>query len=300
VIGAYADDGAISDVGSAYVFTRSGGVWTEQAKLTPPGGVSGDFFGIAVAIDGDTIVVGASGDDGGAPDGGAAHVFTRSGSVWTHQAELLAAGGAVSNGFGRSVDLDADTAAIGAGTADPGGLVDAGAAYVFTRSAGTWTQQGALAAGDGAAGDVFGSAVSVSGDTLVSGAWRNDQMADDAGSAYVFERTAGVWTERTKLVGGDGAADDRFGVSVGIDGGTIVVGAYRDDDSGTNSGSAYLYVRSGANWTQGGKAVADDAAAGDQFGISVAVDGDTALIGAFTDDAPGSNSGSAYAFVFAL
>ena len=157
-----------------------------------------------------------------------------------------------------------------------------------------------LVADDAAAGDYFGSSVSVSGSTIVVGARLDDDAGSNSGSAYVFEKDAtGAWVQAKKLVAADAAADDRFGISVSVSGSTIVVGANLDDKSSTitNSGSAYVFEKNATTgtWAQAAKLVADDAEAGDTFGVSVSVSGSTIVVGADYDDVDGKvNSGSAY------
>jgi len=293
VIGAYLDDDGGNASGSAYVFTRSGGVWTEQGKLTAFDAAANDFFGFSVSISGDTAVIGAYRDGSYT---GSAYVFTRSSGVWTQQGKLTASDAAVSDHFGYSVSVSGDTAVIGAYLDDDGGS-SSGSAYVFTRSAGVWTQQGKLTAFDAAYSDYFGLSVSISGDTAVIGARYDDDAGGESGSAYVFTRSAGVWTEQGKLTASDAGAEDVFGGSVSISGDTVVIGASGDDDGGSASGSAYVFVLDATGvWTQQGKLTASDAAASDWFGISVSISGDTAVIGADYDDDGGSNSGSAYVF----
>ena len=133
MVGACGDDvGANADQGSAYVFTRSGTTWSQQAKLTAADGAAGDWFGYSVAVSGDTAVVGAAGDDVGAnADQGSAYVFARSGTTWTQQAQLTAADGAAGDCFGRSVAVSGDTAVVGASDDDVGANTDQGSAYVF-------------------------------------------------------------------------------------------------------------------------------------------------------------------------
>ena len=160
-------------------------------------------------------------------------------------------------------------------------------------------EQAKLTASDAAAGDRFGLSVSIEGDTAVIGAHFDDDAGSLSGSAYVFVRSAGIWSQQAKLTAGDAAAGDRFGVSVSIEGDTVVVGAFLDGDAGFASGSAYVFVRSGTSWTQQAKLTASDAAIEDQFGFSVSIEGDTAVVGAFADDDAGSFSGSAYVFELA-
>ena len=143
------------------------------------------------------------------------------------------------------------------------------------------TEVAKLTASDAAADDVFGNGfVSISGDTAVVGAYLNDDAGTDSGSAYVFVRNGTSWTQQAKLTASDAAAGDQFGFAVSISGDTAVVGAFGNDDAGSNSGSAYVFVRSGTSWTQQAKLTASDAAAGDGFGVPVSISGDTAVVGA--------------------
>ena len=184
--------------------------------------------------------------------------------------------------FGESVAVEGDIALVGApfgpGNLDP----SQGAAYVFVRSGTDWVQQARLTAGDGANGDAFGSSVALSGDTALVGASLDDiGSAVDQGSAYVFLRSGTTWTQQAKLVAADGAAGDQFGDSVALSGDTALVGALLDDIGGVaNRGSAYVFVRDGASWTQQARLLASDGGLNHQFGVSVAISGDVALVGA--------------------
>ncbi|MBI4701376.1 MAG: hypothetical protein HY744_09490 [Deltaproteobacteria bacterium] len=171
-----------------------------------------------------------------------------------------------------------------------------GSAYVFVRSGATWTQQAKLLASDGAAGDEFGDSVSLSGDTALVSAFGDDNKSQDYGSAYVFVRSGAIWTEEAKLIASDGAKEDRFGDSVSLSGDSALVSASGDDNKGQDSGSAYVFLRTGASWAQEAKLLASDGAAKDFFGCSVSIGGDTALVGARYDDDKGGDSGSAYVF----
>jgi hypothetical protein len=253
LVGAYWDD----DQGSVYVFTRSDGVWTQGAKLTAGDGEGYHRFGRSVDLDGDTALIG---------DYNSAYVFTRSGGVWRQQAKLTASDGTPSGDLGLSVALDGDTALVG----------DNGSAYVFVRSAGGWTQQARLTASDGAANDLFGYSVALDGHTALVGAYGDDDLDFNAGSVYVFTPSSSVWTQQAKLTARDGAAFDAFGFSVVLGGDIVLVGAPGDGQKGPNAGSTYIFTRSGGVWTQQGKLTAGDGAAGDFFGTSVALDGDTA------------------------
>jgi hypothetical protein len=295
VIGASADDNSGSNSGSAYVFVRSAGVWTEQQKLTASDGAATDLFGVSVAVDGDTAVIGALFDDDNGNNSGSAYVFTRSGTSWTQQAKLIASDGAADDVFGESVAVDGDTAVIGARLDDDNGAAS-GSAYVFIRSGTTWAQQAKLAAGDAAALDRFGLPVAVDVDTAVIGAHLDNDNGGNSGSAYVFTRSGTTWTQQQKLTASDGVASDFFGISVAMEADTAVIGASGDDDNGSSSGSAYVFTRSATTWTEQAKLSASDGAASDQFGRPVAVDADTAVIGARFNDDDGTDSGSAYVF----
>lgn len=206
-------------------------------------------------------------------------------------AKLTASDGAAFDLFGNAVATSGDTALVGALHSDAISG-DSGSAYVFVRSGNTWNQQVKLTPGDGAINDNFGRSLAISGDTAVIGAYNDDDNGTNSGSAYVFVRNGTTWSQQAKLTASDGAAGDRFGVSVAVSGDTAVVGSANDDDDGTNSGSAYVFVRSGTTWSQQAKLSASDGAPGDWLGYSVAISGETALVGAFQDDDSGTYSGS--------
>jgi hypothetical protein len=300
VVGANGDDiGENMNQGSAYVFIRSGGGWIEQQKLIANDGAANDYFGVRVAVSGDTLVVGAYCDDIGAnADQGSVYVFTRSNGVWTQQQKLVANGGLAGDIFGIAVALSGDTLAVGS-YADIGANYGQGSVYVFTRNGGVWTQQQQIIANDGDTGDVFGNAVALNDDTLVVGA-NGDDIGENMnqGSAYVFTRNGGVWTQQQKLTASDGAADDWFGGAVAVSGDTVVVGALLNNKGWTaDQGSAYVFTRSGGVWTEQQQLTADDGAANDNFGSTVAISDDTMVVGARMDDlGGGSDQGSAYIF----
>jgi hypothetical protein len=296
VVGVARDDhvgGA--DAGSAYAFVRTGGIWTEQAKLIASDAAASDQFGYSVAVSGDTAVVGAFQDDhAGGTNAGSAYIFTRSGTTWTEQAKLIASDAAANDNFGRSVAISGDTAVVGSYNDDHAGGVDAGSAYVFVRAGTIWTEQAKLTAG-AAANDKFGVSVAISGDTTVIGAYLAGPS--DAGAAHFFDRTGSVWTYYGSLTSLEVAANDFYGYSVALSGNTAVIGAYGDDNIlGTDAGSAYVWVRSGANWFAEGRMSDPDASANDRFGISVAVSGDKAVVGEYFDDTYGMDAGSAFIF----
>ncbi|MBN1514389.1 MAG: thrombospondin type 3 repeat-containing protein [Phycisphaerae bacterium] len=276
----------------------------DLAKLIDSDGAADDRFAGAVAIDGDTAIVGAAyNDPSDLTNAGAAYVFVRSGDEWVEQAKLTASDGATLSLFGSAVALHGDTAVIGAFWNSHSGFTGAGAAYVFTRSGGIWSRQAKLTASDPAMADQFGYAVALHGDTAVIGAPLDDHAGgSNAGSVYVFTRSGPgepVWTQQARLSAADADADDRFGDRVALDADTALIGARLDEHAvGANAGSAYVFVGAGSSWAQQAKLIAPDAEAVDNFGGALAIDGDTAVIGASTDDHSGrTNAGSAYVFV---
>lgn len=286
--------------GKAYVFVRSGTTWSQQAKLTANDGLPADGFGITVSISGDTVLVGAPRNDMGGTNTGAAYVFERSGAIWSQQAKLSASDRAAGDIFASAVSLFGDDAVIGSPGNDHLGS-SAGAAYVFVRAGGIWSEQGKLTASDGQSGDDFGHSVSTSGGDVLIGAFQDDDGGAEAGSAYVFTRSGTTWTQQAKLTSSEPAPGTWYGNSVAISGSLAVVGAYRHDGIDHNSGAAYVYVRSGAAWSQHAKLTAHDEAWADEFGSSIALSGNSAAFGAYGgDDAcpsdPYCNSGAAYVF----
>ncbi|TDJ67328.1 MAG: hypothetical protein E2O39_14925 [Planctomycetota bacterium] len=216
-------------------------------------------------------------------------------------AELEGADTAAGDRHGVSVDIDGERVIVGASRDDDNGETDSGSAYVYVRQGATWVQEAKVTAGAFAGGNYhFGQAVAISADTAVVGSPDDDDVANKAGSVYVFTRQGTLWTQQAKLVPLDVAAGDRFGWAVDIDGDVIVVGSKFDDDGVSNSGSAYVYRRSGTTWAQETKLHASDPASIAQFGDAVAIDGDTIVVGAWQDDGPGTGafffSGAAYAY----
>jgi len=274
LIGAEGDNDKGANSGSAYVFVRNGETWTQQAKLLASDGAIEDGFGRSVAVDGDTVVVGAEGDSDQGSLSGSAYVFIRNGGIWSQQAKLTASDGAFGDRFGSSVTLDGDTVLLGVRMDDDQGDTS-GSVYVFWRTGVIWTQQAKLTASDGAAFASFGASVALEGDTALIGAFG----AAFRGAAYMFMRNGSVWSEQTKFTANDVATGDRFGSSMALDGDTVLIGAWGDDNQGFDSGSAYVFTRTGTTWNQQTKLTASDGAPLDQFGVAVALQGDTALVG---------------------
>ena len=336
-------DNSVSNAGAAYVFVRSGTTWSQQAYLKASNADADDQFGYYVAISGDTIVVAAAYEDGNrtggeanntASNAGAAYVFVRSGTSWSQQAYLKASNTGAGDFFGTSVAISGETIVVSAPYEASNGSGEnnnsssaAGAAYVFVRSGTTWSQQAYLKASNPASGDYFGWSVSISGDSVVVGAHQEDSngtggqadnSAADAGAVYVFVRSGTTWSQQEYLKASTVGAGDYFGAAVAISGETIVVGAYREDSNGTggeadnsasDAGAAYVFVRSGTSWSQQAYLKASNAESSDFFGFSVVIAGDTVVIGAPQEDSSATgvdgnetnnsvtNAGAAYVYV---
>jgi hypothetical protein len=341
-VGAYGEDSAATGnesdnnapfSGAVYVFTRDGaGVWEQQAYVKASNTGERDQFGISVALDGDTLAVGASREDSAATgidgdesnndvtDAGAVYVFTRDGAgVWEQQAYVKASNTGAGDNFGHSVALSGDTLAVGAYLEDSTatGIDDnesdntapgSGAVYVFTRDgAGVWSQQAYVKASNTGASDEFGYSVALSGDTLAVGAHleasavtddESNNDAPDSGAVYVFTRDgAGVWSQQAYVKATNTGENDRFGYSVALSGDTLAVGAVGEDSAAigingdesdnneANSGAVYVFARDGAGvWSQQAYVKSSNAEAGDRFGRSVALSGDTLAVGAVLEE----------------
>jgi hypothetical protein len=328
----------------------------QQAYVKASNTDANDSFGRSVAVFGDTVVVGAvfessnatgvNGDetDNSALRAGAAYVFVRNGNMWSQQAYLKASNTDAGDRFGNSVSISDDTLLIGADSEDSNATgingnqadnnaQDSGAAYVFVRNGGTWTQQAYLKASNTNSFDIFGWSVAVSDNSAVVGAVDEDsdatgvngdefnENAGSSGAAYVFVRDGDTWTQQAYLKASNTDIADEFGFSVAISDTTVVVGAVYEssnatgvngdetDDSLISAGAAYVFVRNNDTWTQQAYLKASNTVIGNFFGGSVAVSSDTVVIGAIGDpsSATGVNgdqnnndapiSGAAYVFV---
>jgi len=289
VIGAYnAGTG-----GAVYVYRASDGA--ELAKLTASDAAAGDYFGISVDIDGDTVVIGATGDDDDGTSSGSVYVFEK--SIWgtySQVAKLTAADAAAYDRFGISVAIDGDIIVAGAWGDDDGGS-QSGSVYVFEKSwlGSTYGQVAKLTASDASTSDVFGLSVAIDSGTIVVGARGHGYY--DYGAAYVFRTTDG-WTTHTefKLTAADAGQDDHFGCSVAIDGNTVVVGAYDDVNNAASQWSSAHVFRTddgGATYVEVARLTPE--AEYDGFGVSVAISGETVVVGAYRKEA---HRGAAYVY----
>jgi len=295
----------------------------QEAFLKAANAESGDFFGWSVVIDGDTAAIGAVGErgDGSGPGdnsrraSGAVYVFSKSSGTWVQQAYLKAPNAEIEDGFGLSLALSGDTLVIGAPYEDSAAreidgddadnlAPDAGAAYVFVRNGSAWTRQAYLKASNADSEDQFGRSVAIDGDHVLVSAWLEssnavnvdgDQSNNDApgaGAVYAFERTGTSWVQTAYLKASNSGEGDWFGVSVAMDAGRAVVGAFYEDSAATgvngdgesnlepDSGAAYVFALTGSVWSPAAYLKASNTGEGDIFGASVAISGDTILIGA--------------------
>jgi hypothetical protein len=265
--------------GDAYVFVRSGAAWMQQGTLRGDDTLSKDDFGWAVAVSGDTAVVGAL---GAMESRGAAYVFTRSGATWTQQAKLVASDAAVGDTFGWGVAISGNTILVSA----PRKSVVRGAVYAFTRAGTTWSQQVKLTPDEPQANSFFGIKLALNGDDAIIGA----PFADNkAGRAYVFHRDGSTWMQQSTLIASDAAPGNFFGGGVDVDGPRAIVGAGGYDIG--SLGAAYVFVRNDSTWMEEAKLTS---AAAVRFGSDVAIRNDIAVIGA-----PDSNDNVGSAHVFA-
>ncbi len=318
--------------GAAYVFVRSGVEWSFQAYLKASNSDFGDYFGYSVAISGDTIVVGAPYEDSSATtvngdqeddsveEAGAAYVFVREDDTWNQQAYLKPDNTGYHDFFAQSVAISGDTIVVGARRED-GEYEDSGAAYVFTREEGNWSQQDYLKASNADEGDLFGYSVAISEDSIVVGApYENDEGVHYGGAGYVFVRDGSTWSEQARIIASNGDPGDFFGISVDISGDNIVIGAQgedsnamdvngdEDNDDANFAGAAYVFIWDEGGWSQQAYLKASNTESEDRFGHSVALSGNTVVVGAYYEDSDAagidgnqadnsaSESGAAYVF----
>jgi hypothetical protein len=298
VIGANFDDDLGLDSGSAYIFHHDGLSWQWETKLLASDGQPGDYFGRCVYISNGVIVVGSQHDDDSGISSGSAYIFNDNGGTWEEETKLIASDGEADDQFGIAVCISGDVVLIGAPRDDDLGS-NSGSAYIFRFDGEKWLEEAKLLASDGETGDYFGRRVSISGDVAVLGAPLSDDDGLSSGSVYIFRYDGETWTEETKLLALDADVDDMFGRAVSVSGNSLVIGAYHDDDSGYESGSAYYYLYNSTFWEEKAKLLASDGGEEDYFGEAVSLSGTVALIGVFKDNDLGHEAGSAYIFEFA-
>ena len=270
--------------GAAYVFTQTGGSWTEQQKLTASDPAAGDLFGAAVAVSGDVAAVGAYGKNGSQ---GAVYVFDRVGTTWLQSQKLTASDGSAGDRFGFSLSISGDTLVVGAYQQ----ASSKGAAYVFNRSGGTWTETQKLTADDSQGADLFGYSVAVDGNQIGIGA---TGRSGSRGAIYAFRLAGGTWVQSQVIAASDAAASDNLGRSIALSNGRLLAGAFGKNGS---QGAAYIFTLTGSTWGSETKLTANDAASGDQFGSACGLSGTTAIVAAPGCDPDGkTNAGASYVF----
>ena len=324
LVGVPLDDGgvinSIDDSGAVYVYVRNteSVTWALQEKLLADDPQAGDQFGFSVDVLGDTVIIGAPAEDEGGADAGAVYIFTRSGDTWTQQDKLVASDASVAANFGVSVALDNNSVVVGAD--QEGGV---GAAYVFTLSVATWSEQAKLNASDNASGDQFGLAVDISTDTVLVGAPKSDV---DVGAAYIFQRSTGIWSEQQKLLSSDLVAPfNQFGSAVSIADSTAVVSDfYAANQLNTNGygGAVFVFTNNAGLWSEQQKITVPTSPIAnifsneiggvvqmpiefrplanefDSFGYSVSLDDNYLVVGAPYYNSGSDRAGAAFVFDF--
>jgi meiotically up-regulated gene 157 (Mug157) protein len=279
VVGAPYSDEAGNSSGSVYVYNLDG---TGEVKITASDAAGDDVFGYSVAINEDKVIVGAYGNDDAASRSGSVYVYNTDG---TGEQKITASDGVYNSRFGWSVAVSDNHIVVGANGDDDRGIYS-GSVYVYNTDG---TGQMKITASDGAEFDSFGFSVAVTDNHIVVGAPNNDDPSN-SGSVYVYNLDG---TGQVKITASDGELGDAFGYSVAVSDNHIVVGAPEDDDAGSQSGSVYVYNLDG---TGEQKITASDGAQNDQFGYSVAIQGDKIIVGAQGDDDAGNRSGAVYVY----
>jgi len=271
-----------------FVYVRSGDTWALQHPIPSPGAAA-DWFGAAVAVDGNTMIVGAPTDDVAGANAGRAYVYTRSGTSWTKQGEF--AGETADDRFGTSVAVSGDVALVGAPMRNIGVDADQGAVYVFRRTAGVWAQSQVLTIPEGVAGDEFGMAVDIDGTTLAAAAPYADSEVPtpDAGRVYVFTDEPTGWLQQGGSIQPTTFNWANWGTQVSVSGNTLLIGV--------QNGVPRVYTRSGGVWTHQQALVPSSLNAADHLGAAVDLYGDTAVVGSWGLTVGGRlNNGGAFVF----
>lgn len=289
IVGALWDDHSnFTDAGSAYIFRRTNGQWEQQQKLVALAPQSFVLFGESVSLDGSTAAIGAYNDVQASTRVGSVFIFRNTGTQWQQIQRLRALDLGDGDQFGWNVSLQGETLAIGAPGEDPSGMMNAGSVYIFVKISEAWFQQRKFFASDAGVGDRFGFSVALDGNTVLVGAPQDNLSA---GSAYIFRLVGTVWTQIAKLVPDDAEANAKFGQSVALEGEMAVVGAWSDDGF---RGAAYIFREQNGVWQEWKKLTGSDTQPNQQalFGGSVSIEEGTVVVGARS--APGG--GGAYVF----
>jgi len=279
--------------GCTYIFERNDANWIQTAKLVASDAAGGDWFGNSVSVTGNHAIVAAFNDDDKGNNSGSVYIFQQDAGTWPQRAKITASDGAPGDKFGVRISAWREYVIVGSWLNDEK-AADAGAAYVFIGNSDYWHQQAKLTASDAQAGDKFGCSVALNGQYAVIGAIGDDDNGSNSGSAYIFKRDGGTWSQQARLTAPDGHDLDKFGCSISISDPHAVIGAYWHDDNGTDAGTAYLFKRDGAAWTLSTELNTQNPAPEDYFGFSVSVDNNYALAGAYGHDLSADNAGAAY------
>lgn len=295
MLGASRSDLKGEDAGAVFAFEKKGNTWTEQQVLTATDAKAGDAFGQSIALTERFLVIGAPHSDAPLENSGSAYVFIRENNKWQFHSQLTAKDGAQGDLFGISVAINGNTLLVGADLNDER-AEKAGAVYAYQFDGKQWHQQAKLMASDGANTDIFGVRVALYGDTALISARRDDieGVGKDAGSAYIFERSNGIWHQKQKLVAPDGNADDRFARGVALGENMALITAMHHDANGNNAGALYVFKKQQGEWHYSSKVFATNGQPEDRFGWNVALSNQKAIVASPHRDDNGDNSGAAY------
>ncbi|MCA9449856.1 MAG: hypothetical protein KC931_22230, partial [Candidatus Omnitrophica bacterium] len=292
-LAAFGSLGDDNRIGAVYLFRRSGTTWNEEAKLIASNGGEDETFGSKVDVSGDYVIVGAAEAKPVGHNSGSAYIFHTTGEGWVEQKILAPSDHTADDKFGEGVSISGDRAAAASRFHDDV-FLGSGSVYVFVRNATDWVEEKKLNASEPVANGNFGNSIDLRGDRLIAG---QPGGTTNTGKAFIFIRSATDWSEVAKLIPSDGMVGDEFGKSVAIDGNPAVDDSPASDTFGTSSGAAYVYVESATGWNETQKLLPPESLGGDQFGSSVAIDGDTIIVGADGTNRPESGSGAVYVFV---
>ncbi|HHZ65199.1 MAG TPA: hypothetical protein EYN51_06845, partial [Flavobacteriales bacterium] len=300
IVGSSLDDSIGSNSGAAYIYELNNGSWMQTQILIASDAAAGDEFGYAVSISGDRVIAGSYKDDNGS---GSAYIYELIGSTWV-ESKITPSDGAAGDEFGYTVSISGNRAIVGSLRDDDNGN-ESGSAYIFELIGSFWVQSQKITPSDGAPDDYFGNAVSIDGNAAVIGSKFDDKNNNvlSSGSAYVFEHNGTNWAETQKITASDEYEYFTFGYSVDISNNYIIVGSPNSADGWNggfftiiNAGSSYIFEKIGTTWTEVNKIKASDLDQYDNFGWSVSISGNKAIVGSHLDDYNGNNSGSAYIF----
>lgn len=294
LIGSSYDDDNGNNSGSAYIFDLVGGIWLETAKLLPDIGAAADNFGSSVSLDADTALIGAYGNDENGDLSGAAYIFEFDSVNWSQTIKLSPNDHTASDYFGYFVTLSNNIAVVGSPNKEINSTSGAGASYVFVKAGANWIQNTKLFANDGDEDDAFGTRVHLKDNKLIVTSYNDDDHGLNSGSVYIYDYIGGSWLFKNKLLPTDSAHNDNFGFSVSLDGDVAIIGAPYDRDLGVETGSAYIFEYENDNWNLSEKLFPEFGEDGDEFGYSVSISGDKAIVGSPKNDLFSIDGGLVY------